>query len=41
MKTLILAAIAAVTLGVGTSSMAHAATSSPWQGHTAEANGQG
>ena len=43
MKTLILAAIAALTLGIGASTMAHAASNggSPWQGHVSDNNGQG
>jgi hypothetical protein len=41
MKTLILAAIAVVALGIGASTMAQAATSNPWQGHTQSGNGQG
>jgi hypothetical protein len=43
MKTLILAAIAVVTLGIGASTMAMAASNSgnPWQGHVSEDNGQG
>jgi hypothetical protein len=44
MKTLILAAIAVVTLGIGASTMANAAvtnTGNPWQGHVAGDNGQG
>jgi hypothetical protein len=43
MKTLILAAIAVVALGIGASTMANAATNSgsPWQGHVSDDNGQG
>ena len=41
MKTLILAAIAAITIGIGVSSMASAATPPVWQGHTQNDNGQG
>lgn len=41
MKILILAAIAAVTLGIGASTMAQAATPGAWQSHTQEDNGQG
>jgi len=43
MKTLILAAIAVVTLGIGVSTMANAASINPgpWQGQTTQDNGQG
>lgn len=40
MKTLILAAIAAVAIGVGASTMAQAAhVPPPWQGHTESEGG--
>jgi hypothetical protein len=43
MKTFILAAIAALTIGIGASTLANAATNSgsPWQGHVSDDNGQG
>jgi hypothetical protein len=43
MKSLILAVIAAITLGIGASTMALAASNNgnPWQGHVSEDNGQG
>jgi hypothetical protein len=42
MKTLILAAIAVVTIGIGASTMASAAINpGPWQGQTSQDNGQG
>lgn len=42
MKTMILAAIAAVTIGIGASTMAQAAhVPPPWQGHTQNESGQG
>ncbi len=43
MKTFILAAIAVVTLGIGVSTMANAATTSgsPFVTHVSEDNGQG
>ena len=42
MKTFILAAIAAVTIGIGASTMASAAINpGPWHGQTSQDNGQG
>ncbi len=43
MKTIILAAIAAVTIGIAASTMASAASLNPgpWQGQTSRDNGQG
>jgi hypothetical protein len=41
MKTMILAAIAAFTLSIGASTMAHAYWNPPAQQHVQEDNGQG